>query len=663
VPSAVDISVICPWLGQVPHSIREALQQELAHRDRPLLAIEYRPDEDCFFRGEDPFFLVKQIEETRWRAIFTDGKLPELSRLDPFRCLLHFRALTFATREQVEHLFRYVLPQVQIVELPADALAPATGAAVGSATRNLSPAALIARGIPVAEQEEVLRLLRQLETSLGISSAPELLAGRLRSTAVILRNCAVRMHEESLEAEIDAALAAALANEAVAPLCSLISGLLSALNREEAIRVSDITLEDAAPAASQPTKKPSVDDEGTDRQSGGGMRVLKVDQARIDRMMDLIGEMVVAKNSLPYLAERAAASYGVRELSREIKEHYSVIHRITQDMQDAIMEVRMLPVSHVLQRFPRLVRDTARKLNKSVDLVLEGEDTEVDKNIVEALGDPLIHIVRNSLDHGIETPQDRQAAGKPPQGTIRIRASQENGRARIEIRDDGRGIDPAKVKRKAHERGLLSAEALAAISDLDAVQLVFRAGFSTVDAISDLSGRGVGMDVARAAVEQVGGTVQLSSVQGQGTQIVLSLPMTMSSTRAFVVRADEQSFGVPLDIVLETFRAPHTAIFRVKRREVLVRRDRTMPVLRLRELLRLPPAPQRADDEEYAVLIAQLNGGNAAVLVDDFAGIEEVILKQMEGVMAGSRGVASTAILGDGTILLMLDLEELLRCP
>jgi two-component system chemotaxis sensor kinase CheA len=651
----VSVSAVpsCAWLDQVTAEIRDALLGEMAETGKTLLAVSYQPDEGCFFRGEDPFFLAQQIEETRWQAVSTTEELPALDGFDPFHCLLSFRALAFASREGVEDLFRYVLPQVQIMEIGREALAGPSAAQSLPISLALTPSALIERGLGIESQEALTELLRQMEVGLGTPGDPALLAGRVRSTAAILRNCAAHLRENALLQPIEDALEDALKTETVAPLLGLVSGLLTELDRSEPLRVSDIAPDGIGTQA-------VPEEAGPDRQKAGVKHVLKVDQARIDGLMNLIAEMVVAKNSLPYLAERAAAVYGVRDLSREIKEHYSVINRITQEMQDAIMEVRMLPVSHALQRFPRLVRDTARKLNKNVELVLEGEETEVDKNIVEALGDPLMHIIRNSLDHGIEMLQERLAVGKPAHGTIRIKASQDNGRALIEIRDDGGGIDPERVKRKALERGLIEEEALATLSDHDAVQLVFRAGFSTVEQISDLSGRGVGMDVVRSAVEQVGGSVQLNSQKGKGTQILLSLPMTMTSTRAMVVEADGQSFGVPLDIITETFRVPPASIFRIKHKEVLIRRDRTMPVVRLRTMLGLPPAPDLAEDEEYAVLIARVCGESVALLMDDFADIVEVILKPMEGVMSGSRGLTSTAILGDGTILLMLDLEGLL---
>ena len=241
------------------------------------------------------------------------------------------------------------------------------------------------------------------------------------------------------------------------------------------------------------------------------------------------------------------------------KGQYSVINRIADEMQDAIMQVRMMAVSFVFQRFPRLVRDISRKLGKEVQLVLEGEQTEADKNIIESLADPLIHIVRNSLDHGLETPEVRRACGKRETGTLTIRAAQEADRVVIEITDDGKGIDPAIIKRKAYEKGLIDEAALERIDDREAVNLIFAAGLSTAEVISDLSGRGVGMDVVRSAVEKINGTVVIESELGKGTKIRISLPLSMAVTQVMIVESDGQLFGVPMDNVVETVRVPRSS--------------------------------------------------------------------------------------------------------
>lgn len=388
-------------------------------------------------------------------------------------------------------------------------------------------------------------------------------------------------------------------------------------------------------------------------------KVLKVDQVKVDRLMNLIGEMVVAKNSLPYLANRAENQYGVRELSREIKTQYAVINRIAEEMQDAIMQVRMMPVSFVFQRFPRLVRDISRKLGKEVELVLEGEDTEADKNIVEALADPLIHIVRNSLDHGLEAADVRVAAGKPAAGKLIIRASQESDRVLIEVMDDGKGIDPEVIKYKAYEKGIIDESQLDKLSDQDAVNLVFAAGFSTAEQVSDLSGRGVGMDVVRNAIDKVGGNVVLTSTVGQGTRLRLTLPLSMAVTNVMIIESDRQLFGIPMNMVVETVRLPHAALRLIKRQKTTVLRGKVVPLVSLNELLAIDVEPQVNADGELAVLVVRVGNEQVGLLVDEFREVVDVILKPLPGELAKLTCYAGTALLGDGTVLMVISPKEL----
>ncbi|MBK1714870.1 hypothetical protein CKO43_19090 [Rubrivivax gelatinosus] len=399
---------------------------------------------------------------------------------------------------------------------------------------------------------------------------------------------------------------------------------------------------------------------GEDGPGAASPKVLKVGQEKVDRLMDLIGEMVVAKNSLPYLAQRAETVFGQRELAREIKAQYTVINRIAEDMQHAIMQVRMLPVGAVFQRFGRLVRDISRKLGKEVNLVIEGEETEADKNVIEPLADPLIHILRNSLDHGIEMPQARRAAGKPAAGTIRIAAHQESDRVVIEISDDGAGIDAARVRDKAVERGLIPADRAATLSDHDAVQLIFLPGFSTAEQISDLSGRGVGMDVVRNAVERINGSVELSSVHGRGTTLRLSLPLSMAVTNVMVIESAGRRFGVPMDLIVETVRVHGDDIHCFKQARTTVLRGRIVPLRALNELLALDTEPLKNADGEFAVLVVRLGTEAVGLLVDQFHGASDIILKPLEGVLAGLTGFAGTALMGDGGVLMVLNPKELL---
>ncbi|WP_146089946.1 chemotaxis protein CheA, partial [Rhodoblastus sphagnicola] len=419
------------------------------------------------------------------------------------------------------------------------------------------------------------------------------------------------------------------------------------------------------PAAAHPEPPPAKTAAGeapADKRDHGkheAKKTLRVDQAKIDLLMNLIGELVVSKNSLPFLAKRAEEVHGSREMSREIKDQYAVIDRLAQEMQSAIMAVRMLPVSDVFDRFPRLVRDVARRLGKEVELTVSGGDTAADKTIIEALGDPLLHIVRNSLDHGVESAEERRAAGKPPVSELTMRAYQEADSVVIEVQDDGRGIDPARIRAAAIEKGVITAERGTAMTDVECVNLIFAPGFSTVSQVSDLSGRGVGMDVVRTTIEGFGGRVQVSSTPGKGALTRLTLPLSMAVTRIMIIEGAGGQYGVPMDMIVETVRIDKSRIHRVKQSETFILREQLVPLTRLADLLG-EPALDKDYDAPEAVLVCRIDGRLVGVVIDDFRIGMDVVLKPLEGIVASSRGFSGTTLLGDGRVLLVLDLKELL---
>jgi two-component system chemotaxis sensor kinase CheA len=293
-----------------------------------------------------------------------------------------------------------------------------------------------------------------------------------------------------------------------------------------------------------------------------------------------------------------------------------------------------------------------------VQLVLEGEETQADKNIIEALADPLMHIVRNSLDHGLEIPEVRRAQGKSATGVITMRAAQEADRVLIEIIDDGKGVDPAAVKRKAYEKGLIDEAKLEQISDREAVNLIFAAGLSTAEKVTDLSGRGVGMDVVRTAIEKINGTVQVDSTVGKGTSIRISLPLSMAVTQVMVIESDGQQFGVPMDHVVETVRIPRSAIHLIKQSQATVLRGRIVPLKALNTLLGLSAEPKANADDELAVLLVQANGEILGLLVDGFRETIGIIQKPLSGVLSGLSAYSGSALMGDGSVLMVLNIKE-----
>ena len=391
------------------------------------------------------------------------------------------------------------------------------------------------------------------------------------------------------------------------------------------------------------------------------LRLLKVDPTRIDALLGLVGELVVAKNSLPFLARRAEEEFGSRQLAREIKERYAVVNRIAEELQSAVMRVRMMPLAQVFRRFPRLVRDLSAKLGKSIRLEILGEETEADKGIVEELFDPLVHLFRNSIDHGIEMPDDREAIGKAREGHIRLSAQHADDHVIIELCDDGHGIDVERVRQKAAEKGLGSFEDLRQRSDDDIIQLIFAPGFSTVDSVSELSGRGVGMDVVRTMVTRAGGTITVTNKPGEGTATRITLPVTMAVSRVMILEAGGTEVGIPFASITETVRVQESELKRVGQGRAIVLRGRMVPVWNLAEILALPKAETRTEDG-VAILVMRAGGQELGLAVEGFQDTVDVIAKPLAGVLGQLELFSGTAMLGDGRVLLVLDPKELVRC-
>lgn len=650
-----------PSLADIPEAIRvEAFRR--AQDGDPLHWLVYTPVAECFYQGDDPFFQARQTPDLLWGDIVAPEPWPKLAELDAYRCVLGFRLLTAAPREVLDEYYRYVPDQVRISAVAPLLLATPQG---------------IPNGGPVYSEEDAVAfeaILVAQRRILLLDDHPVWQTGRLKAVAGVLVNCFKATGDPEAAGEIEAALAQSLATGDGVPLLAWldarhgdmqpsaaqmgqapVSTGLAAISPDGTTTAKGVTsVMAAAPAAGDETTK-----FGRRAEDQPGTKSLKVDQVKIDHLMNLIGEMVVSKNALPYLAHRAENQYGVRELSREIKAQYAVINRIAEEMQDAIMQVRMMPVSFVFQRFPRLVRDTSRKLGKEVNLVLEGEETEADKNIIEALADPLIHIIRNSLDHGLETPDVRRACGKPTVATLTIRAAQEADRVVIEIIDDGKGIDPGVIKRKAYEKGVINEATLERISDQEAINLVFAAGLSTAEVVSDLSGRGVGMDVVRTAVEKIHGDILLESEVGKGTRLRISLPLSMAVTKVMIIESNQQIFGVPMDHVVETVRVPRGDIFAIKHCQATMLRGRIVPFKALNVLLGLPAEPKANADDELAVLVVRVGGETVGLLVDNFREAVDIIQKPLSGVLSSLAAYSGSALMGDGSVLMVLNVKEI----
>jgi two-component system chemotaxis sensor kinase CheA len=381
---------------------------------------------------------------------------------------------------------------------------------------------------------------------------------------------------------------------------------------------------------------------------------VRVGTDRLDSLMNLMGEMVIQRTRLAQLSN----DHDLGDLRGAVEE----MSRVTTDLQTLIMQVRMMPVEGVFMRFPRMVRDLAQTLGKRVELLIAGEETELDRAVIDGLGDPLVHMLRNAVDHGLESPDEREAAGKDPTGTVHLTARHAGNSVIIEVRDDGRGIDPAALRASAVRKGLLDADAAAALSDDEALDLIFLPGFSTAARTTDVSGRGVGMDAVRTTIGALNGDVSISSTVGEGTTFTIRLPLTLAIIQALLVRGAEQVYALPLDTIEETVVVGPDQTWPVNGRPCMVLRDVVVPLVGLSR--RLAGADDRAlsrDDDARGleVVVVRAGGSRLGVVVDGLIGQQDIVIKQLPGYLGDVAEIAGATILGDGSVALIVDVAAL----
>lgn len=380
---------------------------------------------------------------------------------------------------------------------------------------------------------------------------------------------------------------------------------------------------------------------------------VRVDTQRLDDIMNMVGELVLVRNRLTNL--KAALN------DEDVANAVGNLDVVTADLQLAVMKTRMQPIKKVFGRFPRVVRDLARSLKKEIDLEMEGEETDLDKNLVEALADPLVHLVRNSVDHGIENPSAREKVGKPRRGTVLLSAAQEGDHILLSISDDGKGMDPEVLRRKAVESGLMDQEAAARLNERECYNLIFQAGFSTKQEISDVSGRGVGMDVVKTRIAQMNGSVEIDSEMGRGSLITIKLPLTLAILPTLMVVLKHQPFALPLANVVEIFNLDlkHTNV--VDGQLTIMVRERAIPLFYLREWL-VPTSPVSDTEKQHShVVIVNVGNIQVGLAVDELIGQEEVVIKPLGAMLQGLEGMAGATITGDGKIALIIDVPGLMR--
>ena len=413
---------------------------------------------------------------------------------------------------------------------------------------------------------------------------------------------------------------------------------------------------EAPKKAAKPAKK-AADKKADASKASQGETTVRVDTQRLDDIMNMVGELVLVRNRLATLKSTVQ--------DEELANAVGNLDVVTADLQLSVMKTRMQPVKKVFGRFPRVVRDLARNLKKEVDLEMHGEDTDLDKNLVEALADPLVHLVRNSVDHGVEMPDDRVKVGKPRRGKVILSAAQEGDHILLSIEDDGKGMDPEVLRRKAVEKGMMDEDAAARLDDKDCYNLIFQAGFSTKTEVSDVSGRGVGMDVVKTRIAQMNGSVEIDSALGHGSKIIIKLPLTLAILPTLMVVLGNQPFALPLASVVEIFNLDTGRTNTVDGQLTIRVRGRALPLFYLSNWLVQPGMRQNVLDEESEhdghVVVVNVGGVHVGLVVDFLIGQEEVVIKPLGALLQGVEGMAGATITGDGKIALILDVPGLMR--
>ena len=434
---------------------------------------------------------------------------------------------------------------------------------------------------------------------------------------------------EELNGPIQAGAPAAATGEAVRPRLAIVEG------------------QDAAPAEARAPKK-------------GAAQSVRIDVERLDGLMNLVGELVIDRTRLQQIRDQLSAvlkDANLTELEENFEETTAHLARVTDELQEQIMRSRMLPVKSVLTRLPRLVRDVATKCGKKVELVTAGEETELDRSVIEEISDPLVHILRNAVDHGIETPEERRAAGKPEVGTVSVTAWNQETYIYLSVKDDGKGIDTQTLRRKVVEKGLMSREAAESATEEQAVQWIFMAGLSTAKTISDVSGRGVGMDIVRTNIERLNGNIQLHSTPGKGSEVIIQLPLTLATTKALMVVARGTVYAIPLVSVTEALADHEADIHSVKGMKTLRLRERLLPIVDLANALG-DGRPKSIDSGRF-VVAAKHGDRQIAFTVDGLLGEQDVVVKSLGDLVGNRKGITGATILGDGTLGLIVDTASL----
>ena len=622
--------------------------------------IFFKPHAQIFFSGTDPVTLVDELctlGEARVSAR-VEG-IPALEDLNPEQCYLAWEVELRSAHPlaKLKEVFLFVEDEseIRIESQPEPAPGEAREADPLTAFLNIAGQSLEALGgfLPRLRDatepdlgccKNYLRILKTFQAA-ARHEGEEAAAALLEEQIQILEEAVAGKAVLSDEAKSD-----------LAGGCQKLAALIQSLreNRREGGQ--------EPPPGTQPgvASQPAAADGGAKNEPPRVAATIRVDQEKLDRLMRSAGELLVARNAFPILAKRLTLDHGLRAMGKEVKDAGDHISRIADDLQAAVMSIRMMPIRSVFQRFPRMVRDICRAQGKEAELVLEGEDTELDKTVIEQIADPLVHLVRNAADHGIESPEVRARAGKPPVGKVTLKAYNKENNVVIEVLDDGRGMDPARLKAKAVEKGMISRAAAEALDDSAALELIFLPGLTTAETVTDISGRGVGMDVVRSNIRKLHGTTTLESRLGGGSRVTITLPASLMVSKGILVVANREEYVFPIVSVLRMLRLPRRQIHRHEQASFATFRNEVFPVLRLADHF---ASRNRAEEivwpEEVPMAVVQTNQGRIGIAVDRFVGDVEMIVKPMRRDFADISAFQGATIMGDGRVVLVINPDGL----
>jgi two-component system, chemotaxis family, sensor kinase CheA len=407
---------------------------------------------------------------------------------------------------------------------------------------------------------------------------------------------------------------------------------------------------DAGLSSSSQNEEKEAGEDGQSKKSKTG-KTVRVDIDRLDNLMNLVSELIIIKTRLE--------GTGTDTTDQDMSEAIEYLERITTNLHDAVMKVRMVPIERVFNRFPRMVRDLSKELGKDIDLIMSGEETELDRTVIDEIGDPLIHLIRNSIDHGVESQDERVKKGKAATGNLYLRAYQDGNSVVIEVEDDGNGIDLNRVRKKAVEKGIISQVEADSLDEKSSVELLFKPGFSTAEKISDISGRGVGLDVVKTKIESLNGVVEVETVSGKGSKFIIRLPLTLAIIQALMVTIGSEKYAIPLNVIRDITTISSDTIRNIHGQEVVLNRDSVLPIIRLSRVLEAEGSSTETD-KEMTVVVVKKGEKNAGFIVDSLIGQQEIVIKTLGKYLSGIRFIAGATILGDGQVALIVDTNSLI---